>query len=68
MLFTQPCAGDARWDARMAGWLLWMVQHPSALWRSYLALLPAESDMSCLLNFSPVEIEQLQVPRFKVQH
>jgi hypothetical protein len=50
----------------MAGWLLWMVQHPSPLWRAYLALLPAESDMSCLLNFSKEEIEQLQVPSLKV--
>jgi hypothetical protein len=43
-----------------------MVQHPSPLWRAYLALLPAESDMSCLLNFSVEEIEQLQVPHLKV--
>jgi hypothetical protein len=50
----------------MAGWLLWMVQHPSPLWCSYLAMLPAESEMSCMLNFSPAEIEELQVPQLKV--
>lgn len=61
------CTGDARWDARMAGWLLWMARHPSPLWSSYLALLPTESEMSCLLNFSQAEAEQLQVPRLKVR-
>jgi hypothetical protein len=50
----------------MAGWLLWMVKHPSPLWTSYLALLPTEAEMSCLLNFSPAEAEQLQVPRLQV--
>jgi hypothetical protein len=59
--------GDARWDARMAAWLLWMTSHPSHLWRSYLDLLPAESDMSCLLNFSPPEITELQVPTLQVR-
>lgn len=50
----------------MAAWLLWMVQHPSPLWRSYLALLPGEADMTCLLNFSNAEIDELQVPSLKV--
>jgi len=50
----------------MAAWLLWMVQHPSPLWRSYLALLPAEADMTCLLNFSNAEIDELQVPSLQV--
>jgi hypothetical protein len=50
----------------MAGWLLWMVAHPSTLWQSYLALLPAESDMTCLLNFSQAEAEALQVPELRV--
>jgi hypothetical protein len=49
----------------MAGWLLYMVAHSSPLWQSYLALLPAESDMSCLLNFTQAEVEELQVPELK---
>lgn len=52
----------------MAAWLLWMVQHPGPLWRSYLSLLPAESDMCCLLNYSQAELEELQVPSLKVVH
>lgn len=51
----------------MAGWLLWvMAHHPAPLWRTYLALLPAEPEMTCLLNFSQQEIEELQVPALKV--
>lgn len=59
--------GDARWDARMAGWLLWMLQHPSPLWRSYMAMLPTEAEMCCLLNFSKAEIEELQVPQLQAR-
>lgn len=35
----------------MAAWLLWLRQHPGELWRRYLALLPREEDMCCLLNY-----------------
>lgn len=49
----------------MAGWLLWMLQHPSPLWKSYLAMLPTETEMCCLLNFSKAEIEELQVPQLQ---
>lgn len=43
-----------------------MVAHPSPLWQSYLALLPAESDITCLLNFTHAEAEVLQVPELQV--
>lgn len=52
----------------MAAWLLYMKQHPSPLWRSYLALLPAEHEMACLLNYSRDEILELQVPSLQVWH
>lgn len=59
-------AGDARWDARMAAWLLWVARQPGALWRSYMALLPTQQDMTCLLNFSPAEAAELQLPSLVV--
>lgn len=60
-------AGEARWDVRMAAWLLWLQQHDGAVWRQYLRLLPAEQDMSCMLNYSRQEIPELQLLSLQVR-
>jgi hypothetical protein len=60
-------AGDARWDIRMAAWLLYVKQLAAKqgslpLWSAYLALLPQERDMCCLLNYNRQEAAELQLP------
>jgi hypothetical protein len=65
-------AGDARWDIRMAAWLLYVKQlaaEPGSLplWRRYLALLPQEQDMCCLLNYNRAEAAELQLPGLMVR-
>lgn len=50
----------------MAAWLLWLLQHPGALWRQYLQLLPSEQGMSCMLNYSRQEIPELQLLNLQV--
>jgi hypothetical protein len=50
----------------MAAWLLWLRRHKGYLWRRYLALLPREEDMACLLNFQgPDEMDELQFADLK---
>jgi hypothetical protein len=51
----------------MAAWLLYVKQLAAKqdslpLWRSYLALLPQERDMCCLLNYNRQEAAELQLP------
>jgi hypothetical protein len=50
----------------MSAWLLWLRQCRQPLWRQYLALLPAEHDMCCLLNYSREEAQALQLPELQV--
>eukprot|EP00775_Hariotina_reticulata_P004636 gene4636-4889_t len=60
--------GEARWDLRMAAWLLWVKlqqQQTGSMWDAYLDLLPQESDLSCLLNFNDAERQELQLPSLK---
>jgi hypothetical protein len=49
-------------------WVLCAGQGSGAtdVWAQYLRTLPAEQDMSCLLNYSPDEEHLLQVPRLVV--
>lgn len=55
----------------MAAWLLYAKQlagQPGSLplWDAYLALLPQEQDMCCLLNYSRAEAAELQLPALVV--
>lgn len=52
--------GAARWDLRLTAWLLWLSKYGSTFWRRYTASLPRESEMTCLLNYSPEEQPELQ--------
>ncbi|KAL0020939.1 hypothetical protein WJX79_002382 [Trebouxia sp. C0005] len=52
--------GAARWDLRLTAWLLWLSKYGSTFWRRYTASLPGESEMTCLLNYSPAEQPELQ--------
>ncbi|WIA21504.1 hypothetical protein OEZ85_000708 [Tetradesmus obliquus] len=66
-LLLEFLQGDARWDIRMAAWLLYVKQmaaQPGSLplWQAYLGLLPQEQDMCCLLNYSRAEAAELQLP------
>lgn len=54
--------GEARWDARLAAWLLWQSRCSGALWRSYFAALPRLPELSNLLTFSPDEHPWLEFP------
>jgi hypothetical protein len=56
----------------MAAWLLYVKklaaqQHSLPLWRSYLALLPQERHMCCLLNYNRQEAAELQLPGLVVR-
>jgi hypothetical protein len=54
----------------MAAWLLWVCQQQQhlrgSLWPSYLAMLPQEQQVCCMLNFNQEEVRELQVPRLQV--
>jgi hypothetical protein len=77
---VQTCAhtGEERWDLRLSGWLLYVQQEQQrraeagqlsdrdAVWQQYLAMLPAETEMCCLLNYSPEEEVELQLPQLVV--
>jgi hypothetical protein len=55
-------AGGSSWFLRLVAWLLHLKQHGSGLWPLYIASLPQEADMACLLNFTPEERQELQDP------
>jgi len=76
-----PCvrAGEERWDIRMTAWLLYVLDverqkcaegelraDGASLWGQYLALLPQEREMCCLLNYTPEEARELQLPQLIV--
>jgi hypothetical protein len=50
----------------MSAWLLFLRQHAGALWRTYMSLLPAPGEATCLLNFqSGDDVAELQLPELK---
>ena len=61
--------GEARWDARLCAWLLWIrSNHGDAqlgqqdLWALYIRSLPAPAEQHLLCNYTPVEQLMLQLP------
>lgn len=63
-LLVEFLQGEARWDARLAAWLLWLrsCSGSSPLWRHYFSVLPAAAEMTCLLNYAPKEQLSLELP------
>ncbi|KAF5833829.1 hypothetical protein DUNSADRAFT_9738 [Dunaliella salina] len=72
--------GEERWDIRMTGWLLYVLDkerqraaggslgaNGPSLWSQYLALLPSEHEMCCLLNYSQEEAKELQLQQLMVE-
>lgn len=59
-------ASDARWDTRLAAWLLYVQQNHVALrapvWARFVQSLPAVEDLHLLCLFTPEEQRALQVP------
>lgn len=51
------------WFRRLVAWLLWLKQNnTSPVWDMYLQLLPNEAEMSSLMNYTPEERAELQLP------
>jgi len=72
--------GEERWDIRMTGWLLYVLDKERqkspggslnadgrSLWGQYLALLPPEHEMCCLLNYTQEDAKELQLQQLVVE-
>jgi hypothetical protein len=58
-------SGDARWDARLCAWLLYLCQQvggSGTFWGLYLQSLPSEGELNLLCSYTPQEQMLLQVP------
>ena len=70
--------GEERWDIRLTAWLLYVLDAErkahggtlaadgSSMWSQYLAMLPPEREMCCLLNYDGEEAKELQLPQLLV--
>eukprot|EP00983_Pelagomonas_calceolata_P022463 706361-Pelagomonas_calceolata.AAC.2 len=78
--FNEHTAGEERWDIRMTGWLLYVLDKERqkspggslnadgrSLWGQYLALLPPEHEMCCLLNYTQEDAKELQLQQLVVE-
>eukprot|EP00878_Enallax_costatus_P035849 GHUV01040088.1.p1 GENE.GHUV01040088.1~~GHUV01040088.1.p1 ORF type:complete len:486 (+),score=115.66 GHUV01040088.1:144-1601(+) len=48
------------WFKRLVAWLLWLKRHGHGVWQMYMQLMPTESEMASLMNFTPEERHELQ--------
>jgi hypothetical protein len=58
-------SSQANWTARLAAFFLYahQQQKKGGIWSMYANLLPTEDEMSCLMNYTPIEAALLQDPR-----
>ncbi|KAL4459118.1 hypothetical protein ABPG75_013983 [Micractinium tetrahymenae] len=62
-LLNRYLLGDeGDWFVRLAAWLLWLKRNAAGPWRLYVDILPKESEMSCLMNYTEDELAELQSP------
>jgi hypothetical protein len=63
--------GDARWDARLCAWLLYIMRHKSdggGLWTAFVSSLPPPEALTLLMCYRPMDQLLFQLPMCELSY